>query len=351
MSAVTMQAAPREGLLRTAPFTFLRADGDADGESDGRTLEGYGAVFDTPTEIDSWEGTFSEKIRKGAFRKTIRENTPVLQFDHGRHPLIGSIPIGAIEQLSEDDQGLYVRARLSDNWLIQPVRDAIAERSIKGMSFRFTVIRDEWRDNAGKLVKPDELSHLLWDPGDRGPLERTLIEVRMPELGPVVFPAYPQTTVDVRARALVADITRDARMVREVRRSLATDAAALRDRLDDPQLRAHVARALLFDSEAGTPDGDTGPAATPPADGHLADRTTATPGAPLTEEHPPTIPDAPLATEHPSTSPRSSRLKDQIREITGLMDEQLARIAQRQTTDGAQSLAGGNPPEGHQGRA
>ncbi|MGW6910257.1 HK97 family phage prohead protease [Streptomyces sp. NPDC054940] len=349
MSALTMQAAPRDGLLRSVPFELLRAEDDESG--DGLSLEGYAAVWDAATEIDSWEGSFTEKIRRGAFRKTIRENTPVLQFDHGRHPLVGSIPIGAIEQLSEDDSGLYVRARLSDNWLIQPVRDAIAERSIKGMSFRFSVIREEWRDNAGKLVKPDELGRLLWDPGDRGPLERTLIEVRCPELGPVVFPAYTQTSVDVRARGLADDITRDAQSVREVRRSLATDAAALRDRLNDPQLRAQVARALLFNSEAA-PEGEPAPAvtATPPEDGHLADRT-ATPGAPLTTEHPPSVSDAPLATEHPSPSPRGSRLRDQIQEITGLMDDTLARIAQRQTTDGAQSLAGGNPPEGHQGRA
>ncbi|WP_240926181.1 HK97 family phage prohead protease [Streptomyces sp. JB150] len=358
MSALTMQAAPRDGLLRSVPFHLARADGDTDGEGDGLTLEGYAAVFDAPTEIDSWEGTFTEKIRRGAFRKTIREGSPVLQFDHGRHPLIGSIPIGAIETLSEDDQGLYVRARLSDNWLIQPVRDAIAERSIKGMSFRFTVIREEWRDNAGKLVKPEELGRLLWDPGDRGPLERTLIEVRMPELGPVVFPAYTQTTVDVRARGVAELIGQDRDLVREVRASLARAATprpkpGIED-LRDPDVRRDVARALLFGPDADTPEeGVSGPPATaaPPDTGHLADRTTATPGAPLAEEHPPQNPDAPLATEHPSPSPRSSRLRDQIREITGLMDEQLARIAQRQTTDGAQSLAGGNPPEGHQGRA
>ncbi|MEU3899744.1 HK97 family phage prohead protease [Streptomyces sp. NPDC045251] len=335
MSAVTMQAAPREGLLRSVPFHLERADGDDD-QGDGRTLEGYGAVFDTPTAIDSWEGTFTEKIRRGAFRKTIRENTPVLQFDHGRHPLIGSIPIGAIEQLNEDDQGLFVRARLSDNWLIEPVRQAIAERSIKGMSFRFTVIREEWRDNEGKLVKPDELGRLLWDPGDRGPLERTLIELRMPELGPVVFPAYPETTVDVRARSVAELIGQDRALTREVRASLAREAIprprpGMED-LGDPDVRRDVARALLFGAtDPDTPDGesDPTPAATPPHGEHLAARTTATPGAPLTEEHPPTVSDAPLAPEHPSPSALTSRLKSEIREITDLMGEELERISSK----------------------
>lgn len=336
MSAVTMQAAPREGLLRSVPFHLERADGEGEGEGDGRTLEGYGAVFDTPTTIDSWEGNFTEKIRRGAFRKTIRENTPVLQFDHGRHPLIGSIPIGAIEDLREDDEGLFVRARLSDNWLIEPVRQAIAERSIKGMSFRFTVIREEWRDNAGKLVKPEELGRLLWDPGDRGPLERTLIELRMPELGPVVFPAYPETTVDVRARSVAELIGQDQALTREVRASLAREAIprpkpGMED-LGDPDVRRDVARALLFGAtgpDAPDWESDPTPAATPPHGEHLAARTTVTPGAPLTEEHPPTVSDAPLATEHPSPSALTSRLKSEIREITDLMGEELERISNK----------------------
>jgi HK97 family phage prohead protease len=149
-------------LERSAPFSFQRADDDAEG--DGRSLTGYAAVFGQDTEIDSWEGRFTETIRKGAFRKTIRESTPVMQFDHGRHPLIGSLPIGSITDLREDDQGLYVEGRITDNWLMQPVRDAIAEKTVNGMSFRFEVVREEWRDVNGKLVKPEEVLDLLWMP-------------------------------------------------------------------------------------------------------------------------------------------------------------------------------------------
>src|SRR5690606_40475551 len=88
---------------------------------------------------------------------------------------------------------LFVEARLTDNWLIQPIRDAISDGAVDGMSFRFDVVRDEWRDINGKLIKDDgELLALLYDPGERGPLQRTLIEVRVAELGPVVFPAYQE---------------------------------------------------------------------------------------------------------------------------------------------------------------
>lgn len=191
---------PRDDLARSVPFTLERAADDGD----GLTLEGYGAVFDSPTRIDSWEGTFDEVIARGAFAKTIKERTPKVQFDHGHHPMIGSIPLGNIEAIREDSHGLYVRARLADNWLVQPVRDAIASGAIDGMSFRFSVVK-ETVDESGDT-----------------PL-RTVQEVKLYEVGPVVFPAYESTSVGVRAVA---------------------------QQLTDPEFRAHLARALVL----GTPD-------------------------------------------------------------------------------------------------
>lgn len=235
-----MPRTTRVGLERAV--TFLPSRSDEGGEDDGLTLRGYAAVFDQETEINSWEGYFTETVARGAFRKTIRENTPVLQFDHGRHPLVGSIPIGVIESLSEDEEGLFVEARLSDNWLIEPVRHAIKDRAVKGMSFRFEVIRDEWRDTNDKLVKEDELASLLWNSGDRGPLKRTLKELRVQELGPVVFPAYAGTSVDVRAKEAANQIFRDENLIQSIRSSLALG----RDIPDETGLREEVATALLF---------------------------------------------------------------------------------------------------------
>ncbi|MGW9371188.1 HK97 family phage prohead protease [Streptomyces xanthophaeus] len=346
----TAHAVARD-LTRSAPFTF-RATSEAD-EGDGRTLSGYAAVFGQDTEIDSWEGTFTETIRKGAFRKTIRESTPVMQFDHGHHPLIGSIPIGAIEDLREDDEGLYVEARLSENWLIEPVREAIASKTVKGMSFRFEVVRDEWRDSAGKIVRPEELMDLLWMPGDRGPLRRELIELKCRELGPVVFPAYTGTSVSVRARSVADELTRSGDMARQIRQSLARDAAAPTVP-DDPDLRREVATSLLF-GRPGDPtrgehlvvdlNADIDPekladsvrdalrrvrqSAAPPTPGHPAPQPT-TEGAPLEREHPPAprTADAPPSDGHPSTpvNARSALLRTQIREIAGLMKDKLPPI-------------------------
>lgn len=168
-------------------------------DADGMTLVGYAAVFDTPTMIQSWEGEFEEDMRKGAFKKTLREKTPVIQFNHGHDMRVGSVPIGVFRKIEEDTEGLYVEAPLFDNDLVKPVRQAVEGGAITGMSIKFTVVRDEWRDKDGKKIKPTELYELLWNPGDRGPLKRTILEVKLMEAGPVVFPAYTDTSVGMRS--------------------------------------------------------------------------------------------------------------------------------------------------------
>lgn len=213
---------------------FEMRDGD---DGDGNTLVGYGAVFNEWTRIDSWEGVFDEEVDRGAFKKSLAERTPVLQFDHGRHPMVGSIPLGSLAAIREDDQGLYVEAPLHDNWLVQPVRDAIKSKAITGMSFRFQVVKDIWRTAAGKTVKADDVNRLLWSSDRTDPdsiLKRTIKEVRLFEVGPVVFPAYAGTSVGVRSEELASLFT-------------------------DPQARAELARLLVgTPSEPSEPAGGSG---------------------------------------------------------------------------------------------
>jgi len=203
---------PLEG-AREAPF-FMRANTDDD-PGDGLTLDGYGAVFNRETIIDSYEGRFREMIANASMKRSFRETPPKVQFDHGRHPLIGSIPIAELRSISEDsdpvlapDGGAHVIARIFDNWLMQPVRDAIKGKAIDGMSFRFSVIREMWQTADGKTIKDDdELMSVLrqtWNedvPDDELPL-RTLKELKVPEIGPVTWPAYTDTSVSVRSKII-----------------------------------------------------------------------------------------------------------------------------------------------------
>ena len=182
MTATT--AVPADTQARTYRF-------DLTPESDGLTLEGYAAVFDQPTRITERNGDFIETVRYGAFTHAVRANPrPVLQFDHGQHPLLGSIPIGAVQNLREDKKGLYVSARIHDNWLTEPVRDAIRSGAITGMSFRFAPAEGGETWNATRT-------------------ERDLTNLHLFELGPVVWPAYTGTDVSIRAAQLVDNLTDD----------------------------------------------------------------------------------------------------------------------------------------------
>ncbi len=247
----------RENLCRSVSFDLVRADSDDEG--DGLTIEGYGAVFNAVTEIDSWEGNFEEVIAPGAFRKSLRERRPKMQFDHGRHPLLGSVPLGRWDVAEEDAHGLHVVGRLSDNWLVEPFRDAIADGGVEGMSFRFSVVREEWRDVNGKLIKPEELSDLLWyGAGERGPIRRTLKEVKVPEVGPVVWPAYEETAVGVRSQVVTIDL----------------------GQLTDPETRKTLARAVALADAANrsTDEEDAPPTNQEPPASHPAEASAAPAG-------------------------------------------------------------------------
>lgn len=199
-----LRTPPRDDLCRSAPFTLTR---DGAGMDDGLTFEGYGAVFNSPTRIDSYEGCFDEVLSQGAFRKSIRENVPKFQFDHGRS-VFGSLPCGVINDIHEDDNGLFVGARMGASWYWEPLREAVGSGAVDGMSFRFSVIREEWRDAEGKIVKPEDLDEALWS-GSRGVLLRTLKEVKVAEVGPVVWPAYTDTTASLRSRSIDLDALRN----------------------------------------------------------------------------------------------------------------------------------------------
>lgn len=284
----------RADLCREARFE-LRATEDPSG--DGLTIDGIAAVFDTPTRIDSWEGTFDEQIAFGAFNRSIRSKMPKLQFDHGHHPLIGSLPIGSWTSMREErGVGLHAVGRLHDNWLVEPVRDAISEGSVDGMSFRFSVVDEVWRDNTGKVLRDEEeLLRLLWNPGDRGPLQRTLREVKISEAGPVVWPAYQETSVGVRSKTVTIDL----------------------GRLDDPEQRKQLAHAVFL-ADAANRNTDGPQESTEDAPGtHASARS-----------------DAPQATadspgEHPSNPPRENPLRLKAKSIRGYLDEEIRRSVRR----------------------
>lgn len=166
--------------LCTRAFDF---EMDSTAGGDGRTLEGYAAVFNKKARIRDLQGDFDEVILPGAFARSIAKRMPILQWDHGKDPRIGTAPIGDIQELREDGHGLFVRARLYDHPDVERVRLAIKGKSVRGMSFRFGVPKggDKWSTRSGDVDL------------------REIAETDTYELGPVAFPAYDTTSVSVRS--------------------------------------------------------------------------------------------------------------------------------------------------------
>ncbi len=165
---IERRAFPIEGLE-------VRADGD-DGK--GKRIKGHAAVFNRKTDVG---GMFMEVIKPGAFTKTLKEHDQVMLWNHNDDMVLGRRSAGTLE-LSEDKKGLAVDGDLPDTSAGRDAHVLIERGDVKGMSFGFSVIKE------------------LWDESKK-PTLREVLEVRLFEVSPTAFPAYP--TTDVQARAIM----------------------------------------------------------------------------------------------------------------------------------------------------
>jgi HK97 family phage prohead protease len=160
---------------RRVAYTTL----DARELGDGSTLVGYAAVFDSPSE----PLPFIEVVRKGAFADTLNKDVRLL-IDHEGVPLARTTS-GTL-RLSEDDTGLLVEADLDrGNPDAQRLMSAVGRGDISQMSFAFKTLRDHW--TADKR-------------------ERELLAVDLFDVSVVTFPAYEQTSAELRSRANLATL-------------------------------------------------------------------------------------------------------------------------------------------------
>lgn len=182
----------REDLIRMVELPDSEMQVRADDSGDGRLLVGYPVVFNTWTEISGWEGNFVERIDPGALTKTLKERGDQVKvlFNHGLDPHIGEKPLGKPRTMSTDDRGLYVEVPLARTSYNEDLIELLRSGALDGMSFRFSVLRDEW-------VEQPKVSKL----NPKALPERTITELRLYEVGPVTFPAYQATSAGVRARA------------------------------------------------------------------------------------------------------------------------------------------------------
>lgn len=151
----------------------LRASGDV------RMIGGYGSVFD---KLSRNLGGFVERVESSAFNESRADGFPgvVARYNHDMNMLLGTTA-GRTLQLRVDNAGLWYEveppAARAD------ILELVSRGDIRHSSFAFRVPRggDEWTTS------------------DQGYPMRSLRNVQLVDVAPVVDPAYPDATAGARA--------------------------------------------------------------------------------------------------------------------------------------------------------
>ena len=151
--------------------------------SDDKKISGYAAVFyngNPDTEYKLWQGC-KERIGKDAFRNLIQSDDDVIvSFNHDMVTLLGRRSAGTC-RISIDDIGLRFECDFdaADPDHVRVSRK-IQKKEVTGCSFAFTTNSDSWTEEGSEKV-------------------RTLNDVNVYEVGPVIFAAYSGTSVGIRS--------------------------------------------------------------------------------------------------------------------------------------------------------
>ncbi len=148
----------------------------------GGVLTGYAAVFN---RFSQNLGGFVEQVDPRAFNKTLSDAGPVFaRFNHEDNYLLGTTEANTL-RLSVDGTGLRYEIDLPDTTAGRDVRVLAKRGDLSKSSFAFRTMPegDEWG------YTPD------------GFLLRTLTEVELVDVAPVVNPAYRDTSTGLRSLA------------------------------------------------------------------------------------------------------------------------------------------------------
>jgi HK97 family phage prohead protease len=170
---------------------------------DGRTVEAYAAVFDTPAEIHDQHGHYMEVIGRSAFNRAISHGIARVGVFyhhgmtlHGTPSDLGSVPIGRPLEIAPDGRGLRTVTRYNNSQLADAALEAIRNGDITGYSFRGRIIQST---PSGRVPRARD--------GDLPTVTRT--ELGLTEYGPTPTPAYSGAGIlAVRsAQTLVAEFS------------------------------------------------------------------------------------------------------------------------------------------------
>ncbi len=160
------------------------------GSSPG-TLHGYAARFDSES-VDL--GGFTERISPGAFTEALQTSDVRALVNHDPNLVLGRTP--KTLRLHEDHQGLRFELDLPDTTVGRDTAESVRRGDVSGCSFSFTLA------DAGDS----------WSTGAAGTSRREIHQIgTLFDIGPVTYPAYPDTAVAARHLDAVGGMDRLAR--------------------------------------------------------------------------------------------------------------------------------------------
>jgi HK97 family phage prohead protease len=164
----------------TKGLIFRNASPDEQKAGTVGVLTGYAAVFNSDSvRFSGWQRDWVERIAPGAFKRSLTENPDVVAlWSHDSSTPVARTPNTLT--LAEDDKGLSVSISLIDTSTNRDLVANVRAGIIDSMSFGFAPKKTSWEEKDGFDL-------------------RTLEDVDLFEVSPVVWPAYPDTTIGVRS--------------------------------------------------------------------------------------------------------------------------------------------------------
>lgn len=146
-------------------------------ERDGKTkIIGHGAIYNVRS-LDL--GGFIEVVKPGAFKRSLESGKEIKSFfNHDPNMVLGTTTAGTL-MLADESTGVRYEIDPPETTYAKDLMISMKRGDIKGSSFSFRTISDNWYMDGGQLM-------------------RELIEVELFELGPVTDPAYPASDSHVR---------------------------------------------------------------------------------------------------------------------------------------------------------
>jgi HK97 family phage prohead protease len=193
-------------------------------EGDDLGITGYGSLYNVRATIGFFF-QFDEEVAPGAWDATIDGGDQRCMFNHDTNWLLGRTTAGSL-RLSSDDTGLLYDCDINgDDPNALSVHARVARGDVSGSSVFFRVVREEW-------TEPTD------DNGLERPLRR-ILEAELFEAGPVVFPAFEDTTVGARCVGALDGVLRTAGVPAHQRSRMVPDLLA------DPTALTNELRAVL----------------------------------------------------------------------------------------------------------